>query len=817
MTAVAWVVFPLVFYVVAAGIGLLAERVARTELPDALLAPVGTCLAIVVVVFVLWVGGAGAAMGGALVILAIAGLVVARDRAWSRLRPGWPAIAALAGFALYMGPVVLSGHWTWLGYNFVNDTATNFALIDHLVHHGLAMEHGEPSTRLAIVNGSLAQRYPVGVHGLVGAFDWLVPAPLEAIYQPFIATLAAFAAMALAWLAVAVGVPGVAAMVAGVVAVGANLIYQYALQGSFKEIALVLVVATATAVCRFALDKRLAAGAIALLGVCLAAGVGVFTAGAAGYAVGLGGIALVAVLVERPPQRLTVVGRGVAVGAVAMVVAVGPILADSINYARASSTLFANTNPDLSAPLTSPEVLGNLLRPLPIYQSLGTWLQQDYRVPTPPGVASTLTAVLLAVAAALLVFAVVTELRRRRLGTALAVVPAVAVYLVAAPRLDPYAEAKLLVVMSPMVVFAAAAGAWWVYRRLRPAGIVAAVALVGGVLVSDALAYRNAHIVPVQRMEALRDAAEHASGSGPWLFPEWEEYAKYFGKAAAINVSSESFSPRSIALNKIVPVFNHSFDLDLMQIGYVESWPGIMLRRSPENSRPPVNYELTFRNAYYELWERRTGAPRVLEHLPLQSEGQAATEPVCQNVRDLARRMKPGERLVAAQRGLLPTVAAVTDPPYGATRPTTVPSWGRYNDDPTKDIARSKTVATNGQGVLAGRLDVDAGTYEVWLKGGGGRALHVAVDGREVGVQQQINTPGQWLPFGRVELAAGTHELRLSRPGGGLEPGDGVNGPIGGIALERVGTRRPIVDVPRARAAEVLCGHTWDWIERVAP
>ena len=135
------------------------------------------------------------------------------------------------------------------------------------------------------------------------------------------------------------------------------------------------------------------------------------------------------------------------------------------------------------------------------------------------------------------------ELRRRRLGTPLAVVPALVVYLIAAPRLEPYADAKLLVVMSPLVVFGAAMGAWWVYNRLRAAGIIAGVLLVGGVVVSDAFAYRNAYIVPVQRMEALRDAAEHGSGRGPWLLPEWEEYAKHFGRAAAINVASESFSP----------------------------------------------------------------------------------------------------------------------------------------------------------------------------------------------------------------------------------------------------------------------------------
>jgi hypothetical protein len=251
-----------------------------------------------------------------------------------------------------------------------------------------------------------------------------------------------------------------------------------------------------------------------------------------------------------------------------------------------------------------------------------------------------------------------------------------------------------------------------------------------------------------------------------------------------------------------------------MQLNYVESWPGIMLRRSPENSRPPVNYRLTYRNAYYELWERRSGAPTVLEHLPLQRPGQPAAQPVCGDVRALASRVQPGERLIAARRELLPTVAATIPPPYGATRPTIVPRWGQWTDDPTKDVTTSPLVATNGQGILAGTLDVPAGSYAVWVKGGGGRPLHVSVDGRAVGVQRQINTPGQWLPFGRVELDAGEHDVRLLRPGAGLEPGNGVNGPIGGIALEPHRSR-PFVTV-RPAQAERLCGQTWDWIERVS-
>jgi len=314
MTFIAWAVFPLVFYLVAAGIGLLAERVARLDLPDALLAPVGACLSLLIALGVLAVGGAGAVMAGALVVLALAGLLLGRDRLRTRLAPGWPAIAALAAFALYMGPVVLSGHWTWLGYNFVNDTGSNLALTDHLAQHGTTPAVGLESTRLSIINASLAQGYPLGAHALLAALEWLVPAPVEAVYQPFIASFAAFAAMALAWLAGSVGVRGAAAAAAGLLAIGGNLAYQWAAQGSFKEITVVAILATAAALTRFILDVRLPVGGVALVGACLAAAMGVFTAGAAGYAAALAAVAVVAMVVERRVPRLGAMGRAAVVG-----------------------------------------------------------------------------------------------------------------------------------------------------------------------------------------------------------------------------------------------------------------------------------------------------------------------------------------------------------------------------------------------------------------------------------------------------------------------------------------------------------------------
>jgi hypothetical protein len=793
MSAAAWVGLPLVFYLLASGLGMVAQRVTRFALLPGLHAPVGACLAVLVALPVIQLGGTAPVTAVLLVVLAVVGLVLGRRALRASLLPGWAGIAALATLALYLAPVVLSGHWTFLGYNFVNDTGTHLAMVDQVGHHAATPPPHQLSTRDQYVTATLGSNYPLGTYGVLSALGALVPVDPAALYQPFIACFAALAAMALATLARGLGVRAPVAAGVGALALGAGLTYQYALHGAIKELGLVLVLAVIAALTREMLDARLHAGAVALLALCLAAGIGVFSVAAAAYGGGSALVVLAALAIERPRPRPATIGLAVAVAAVVLGLAVLPVAGDTLSFGEQASGAFAS-----GGGAVSPTVLGHLLRPLPIYEALGIWFRDDYRYPLQPGAGEIAGSILFGVAGVLLVLAAVMELRRRRLGALLAVVPAILVYLLASPRLTPYADAKLLVVLSPMAVFAVAMGALYLRRRSAVVGLLAGVLIAGGVLFTDALAYHHAHLAPEDRLLAVRDAADHARGEGAVMLPEWEELAKYFAGDIPLTVAPESYPPLSVEPRRSEPVFNRSFDLDELRLGYVERWPVLMLRRSPVRSTPPANYVRTYQNAYYELWRRRA-TPRVLEHLPLQPFGQAAARPRCAQVRALGRRAGPGERLLAVARPSLPTL----DPTHPPVRPQ---SW--------PDTPDRKLLVPVSRARAPGRVSAPAGRYRVWVRGGGGRAISADIDGRTLTAPQQINTPGGWVELGQVDLSAGSHAVTILWPGASLRPGDGFPGEIGRLVLE---PERPLtrVTVSPAQAGK-LCGLPWDWIERVA-
>src|SRR5207248_488649 len=108
-------------------------------LHNALLLPLGLCVSIVLVVPG-YAAGAGDPLAiGLLVAVTLAGLAFAKDGLRPRLNPGWAGAAGLAVYVLYMLPVIVYGRWTWSGYDFVNDSAFEMLIADHLKTFGTTL------------------------------------------------------------------------------------------------------------------------------------------------------------------------------------------------------------------------------------------------------------------------------------------------------------------------------------------------------------------------------------------------------------------------------------------------------------------------------------------------------------------------------------------------------------------------------------------------------------------------------------------------------------------------------------------------------
>ena len=789
-TILAFIWAPAVLYALTLALGLLAEAVLRMRLPNALLAPTGLAILIALVMPLYRLGAGWEIAVAATLACALAGLLLARPSR-DRLNPGAAALAALAVYGLYIAPVALTGHWTWAGYNFVNDTSSNFVWAELLARQGVSLPAVVDSTTASIEANSVTLGYPMGAHALLATLKPLTGASVPAIYQPVIAATAALAAMAMTQLGQAAGLRPRLAAVAGTLSVAAVLLYRYALHGAIKEVLVVALLATAAALAREALDRGLDFRVAILIALCAAALLHVFSAVGALFALVLGILLLAVALLEG--RNLRAVGRLAVAGAVIGVAAVAANLSDVKHFADHAGDAFASSGGASTA------YMGHLLRPIPLVESAGVWLAGDYRGPV-GSEADVPNAVAIALLVVLAAIGVVLELRGRRPAGLVLLIPAAVVAAMLIPQLSPYAGAKLLVVLSPAIVLVAALGALRLVQdgsRRVALGAGTALAVAGlGLAASVGIAYRYTTLAPPGRVAAMEDAADHARGGGVWLVDEWEEFAKYFMRDVKVNAAFEAESPRPAELRKSGPLFGQYYDLDELTLPYVNSFPGIVKRRSPVASRPPGALRLVHSNAYYEVWRRRPGV-RVVEHLPLQRLDDATLRPSCSAVRRLAAVARQGDRLVASTRPEIVTL----EPATPSLRPD---GWVRTSPD---------SVTPHVPGEVEQRRETPAGRFRVWMKGSFGRGTMAYVDGRRVGTAKGINTPEQWLEVGEVRLSAGEHRLKVRRPPFGVGPGDAWRGELGPLALEPVARPRLVSIAPGE--ARRLCGREWDWIEVV--
>jgi hypothetical protein len=452
-----------------------------------------------------------------------------------------------------------------------------------------------------------------------------------------------------------------------------------------------------------------------------------------------------------------------------------------------------------SGTLTNTTDLGNLVKPLDWMQFFGIWPTGDFRV-APDSIDATHLLIGVVVAAGLL--GLVLAWRRRANGLLIYVTGATVGCFAVVAFGSPWIDAKALATASPVFVLAGAVAGGAVFesgRRIEGLLIVATIA--GGVLWSNALAYRDVTLAPHDRLAQLEDIGGRFAGQGPALMTDYEPYGvRHFLRRLDPEGASELRRRFVLLRNGTTLQKLQVADIDQFMLPSLMAYRTLVLRRSPLESRPPSPFRLVRQYGYYEVWQRPEGPSSVAEHLPLGDNLHPTAPARCADVLRLVREAGPRGRLAVAMRSSDPIVIDLPS----ATRPT---AW-----QATPGVAGAVTPGTPGSVETLVHV-VAGGRYGIWVGGAFRRELDVLVDGRLVSTQRhQLSHSGQYLPLGETALTAGVHRVALRYGDRDLHPGSG-DPPfyLGPLVLAAPGGSS--VRFVSPRDARSLCDRRLDWVE----
>ena len=787
---VCWVVFPLVLGLVTIGCGLLVEQASGLSLPGALVLPLGLALAIVATDLVTMTDATARLATPLVVALAAAGYALAYP--WRRRKvDGWATGSAVAVFAVYAAPIVLSGGATFAGYITLDDTSTWLALADRAMEHGRTLDGLAPSTYQQVLTDYFGSGYPLGAFLPLGLGGKLTGQDIAWLFQPTIALFAAL--LALAIYAVAGYLVSSRRLRALVAFLGAQpaLLVAYSLWSGMKELAAAALVALVCAAVASTLDRWHALRAIAPTAVAVAA---LFAVLSPAGAVWLPAPALLVVAVLARRELRTSVRAASALVPLAAALSI-PSIAIARSFVKGAS----------GGEITTSNEVANLGHPLDGLQAFGIWPATDFRSrPHDAGVTYVLVGVLLAAVATGLVLA--WKRRAWAMPLYLATGASGILLLFALDQVglsSPWLNAKAMAEGSPALVAAAVAGAAALFetgRRTEAALMAAAIA--AGVLWSNGLAYSNAWLAPRGQLAELESIGHRFAGQGPALMTDPQPYGtRHFLR----HMDPESPSQRR---RRVIPLLNGQeleknayADLDQLRLDGILVYKTLVLPHTPVESRPPSIYRLAWSGRYYDVWQRPDSYPQIIEHLPLGDAVQPGAVPRCGDVLRLAREAGPGGRLYTAPR---PAVSAVT----------------------LSSAAYPEGWAADGAGLVypSGSGDVTVGvsvtrtaSYGIWVGGSFRPRLRVYVDGRLVGDRRHyVNDGSHYLLLGSSPLASGSHTVRLRFGGPDLHPGSGgYPFGVGPLLLSTATAAEATTTSVRDEDARSLCGKRLDWIEAV--
>jgi hypothetical protein len=355
-------------------------------------------------------------------------------------------------------------------------------------------------------------------------------------------------------------------------------------------------------------------------------------------------------------------------------------------------------------------------------------------------------------------------------------------------------------------------------------GALVVLGLLGGVMWSNVLGYRDVTLAPRDRLAELQHIGEMVADKGPTFINEYEVYGDRHFVRQGFPVEPAEYRAVPLPLSDDASLTKSAWaDIDSFPLSTIEPYRSIVTRRSPAESRPPSIYSLIWQGRYYQLWERSAKlSNRIIEHvslgesvtLPYCGQSESATarplcsvDPVailpCPQILSLARTARSEHaRLLAYQRAA----------PIVARGDQTLWPAGWVHDE------AGHTLTPTSPGTAVTHIALARGEdYGLWLDGSFARGFEVSVDGRHVAqIKNELSNFPSYVQLTSLYLKPGVHTIALTYPHAGLTPGSGTNEftSLSAIALQPQSPSSGMIEVS-PRNASRLCGRTLDWIELV--
>ena len=539
---------------------------------------------------------------------AVGGLLAGRRRLQLAEIDGWAVVAGAAAFGTVIAPIVLSGSPSFAGYSVLGDTAAHFVLADWIGSHGTQLGDLPPSSFRETLEGYLGAGYPLGGHAALEVVTQLAFLDVAWALQPFLAL--SIGCLALTLYTLLSGVVGRGWRRAAIAAIAAQpaLVYAYAMQGSIKEITTLWLVPLCVALLVVAgygqRAKEPARSSVARFVVPLTVGCAAAIASiGAGAVVWLGPLLLVGLVrlaIESDWEIGRIVASVAAFAGVLLVLSV-PTLIDLQDYVNVTGQV-----------VTTDAEFGNLLRPLRVGQVVGIWLSGDYRLPLARSAgidAREITIALVFLAAGAAAVAVVWLLRRRALAP-LALRGRIAAGVAGITQQgSPWADAKALAITAPAVLLIVLPGAGrsrspgpqnprvaaWARARRRRSRVQ-----------HDDLPRRQP--VTARSIRGARGDRRPARGRRPHSVHGVRGVRQVFpsGRSTGRRIRGVHRA-RALAVRPhgARPEFAREANLGRLRPGDVDRFSALVLLVTLVGPRPSLDYDLTWRGRYYDVWTRR--------------------------------------------------------------------------------------------------------------------------------------------------------------------------------------------------------------------